>query len=139
MWGPHALKMWATSQSTIALSSGEAELYAMTKMAVQIRGLMRLVADLELDLKAIVRSDSIAAIGIAHREGHGGRCRHIHVQHSWIQKRVRQGQLEVSKVHMMTKAVGYETMQQHSKFTNFKNAAGRAEKASSLLNSMTPR
>ena len=72
MWGQHTLKTWATSQSSIALSSGEAELYAMTKMAVQIKGMMSLAKDFEADLKGIVRSDSTAAIGIAHREGLGG-------------------------------------------------------------------
>ena len=145
MWGPHALKTWATSQSTIALSSGEAELYAMTKMAVQIKGMMSLAADFEMDLKGIVRSDSTAAIGIAHREGLGGRCRHINVQYLWIQERVREGQLGLTKVlgkdnpaDMMTKAVGSETLQQHLKFMNFRSAAGRAVKASKLLNSVTP-
>ena len=145
MWGPHALKTWATSQSTIALSSGEAELYAMTKMAVQIKGMMSLAADFSMKLKGIVRSDSTAAIGIAYREGLGGRCRHINVQYLWIQERVRSGQLGLSKVlgknnpaDMMTKAVGTDTLQQHLKFMNFRSRAGRAVKASRLLNSVTP-
>ena len=144
MWGPHALKTWATSQSTIALSSGEAELYAMTKMAVQIKGLMSLAADFSMELKGIVRSDSTAAIGIAYREGLGGRCRHINVQYLWIQESVRSGRLGLSKVlgkdnpaDMMTKAVGAETLQQHLRFMNFRSVAGRAVKASKLLNSVT--
>ena len=37
MWGSHTLKTWATPQSTIALSSGEAELFAMTKVAADER------------------------------------------------------------------------------------------------------
>jgi len=144
MRGPHALKTWATSQSTIALSSGEAELYAMTKMAVQIKGLMSLAADFSMELKGIVRSDSTAAIGIAYREGLGGRCRHINVQYLWIQERVRSGQLGLSKVlgkdnpaDMMTKAVGTDTLQQHLRFMNFRSMAGRAVKASKLINSVT--
>ena len=145
MWGPHALKTWATSQSTIALSSGEAELYAMMKAAVQIKGMMSLAKDFEADLKGVVRSDSSAAIGIAHREGLGGRCRHINVQYLWVQERVREGQLRLRKVlgknnpaDMMTKAVSMETIQQHLKFMNFASLAGRAEKASKLLNSIAP-
>ena len=145
MWGPHCLKTWATSQSTIALSSGEAELYAMTKMAVQIKGIMSLAADFGIDLKGKVRSDSIAAIGIAHREGLGGRCRHINVQYLWIQERVREGQIGLAKVagkdnpaDMMTKAVGSETLQQHLEFMKFKSVGDRAGKASKLLNSVTP-
>ncbi len=38
MIGSHMLKSWATSQSVIAFSSGEAELYAMTKAASQTIG-----------------------------------------------------------------------------------------------------
>lgn len=142
--GPHCLKTWATSQSTIALSSGEAELYAMTKMAVQLKGVMSLAADFKIDLKGKVRSDSTAAIGIAHREGLGGRCRHIKVQYLRIQERVREGQLGLAKVigkdnpaDMMTKAVSSETLRQHLEFMKFKSMSGRAEKASKLLNSMT--
>ena len=42
----HALKTRATSQSTIAQSSGEDELCAMTKMAVQkLKGVMSLASD----------------------------------------------------------------------------------------------
>ena len=133
MWGSHTLKTWATSQSTIALSSGEAELYVMTKVAV-----------MSLAAEGIVRSDSAAAVGIAYRKGIGGRCRHINVQYLWIQERVQEGHLGLAKVQgkknpadMMTKAVGSETMQQHLKFMNFRNAVGRAEKASKLLNSVT--
>ena len=117
----------------------------MTKMAVQIKGIMSLAADFEIDLKGKVRSDSTAAIGIAHREGLGGRCRHINVQYLWIQERVRQGQLGLAKVvgkdnpaDMMTKAVASETLQQHSEFMKFKSVGSRAGKSSKLLNSVTP-
>ena len=51
-----------------------------------------------MDLKGIVRSDSTAAIGIANREGLGGRCRHIKVQYLCIQERVQEGHLGISKV-----------------------------------------
>ena len=42
----------------------------MTKVAVQIKGMMSLAADFEIGLKGIVRSDSAAAIGIAYRKRH---------------------------------------------------------------------
>ena len=98
----------------------------MTKVAVQMKGMMSLAANFEISLKGIVRSDSAAAIGIAHRKGIGGRCRHINVQYLWIQERVQEGHLGLAKVlgkknpaDMMTKAVGSETMHQHLKFMNF--------------------
>ena len=144
MWGPHCLKTWATSQSTIALSSGEAELYAMTKMAVQLKGIMSLMADFMIEVKGKVKSDSTAAIGIAHRDGLGGRCRHIRVQYLWIQESVRERALGLEKVDgkvnpadMMTKAVPSEVLQQHLMYMNFENFGGRAAKSSKLLNSLT--
>ena len=90
MWGSHVLKTWSTSQSTLALSSGEAELYAMTKAATQISGIISLAKDFGITVIGTVRSDSNAAIGITHRTGLGGRCRHIKVQYLWIQERVKE-------------------------------------------------
>ena len=34
----HCMNVWSTSQSALALSSGEAELYSITKVAVQLSG-----------------------------------------------------------------------------------------------------
>ena len=120
MWGSHTLKTWATSQSTIALRSSEAELFAMTKVAVQMKGMMSLAADFEISLKGIVRSDSAAAIWIAHRKGIGGRCRHINVQYLWIQESVQEGHLESSRHD--DEDSWLRNMQQHLKFMNFRNA-----------------
>ena len=47
--GAHCIKAWASTQTTIALSSGEAELYAMVKGAAQTLGLMALAQDLGED------------------------------------------------------------------------------------------
>eukprot|EP00973_Karenia_brevis_P029566 4078474-Karenia_brevis.AAC.1 len=38
--GKHFIKAWASTQSIIALSSGEAEFYALTKAASQTLGVM---------------------------------------------------------------------------------------------------
>ena len=138
-WGSHVLKSWSTSQSTLALSSGEAELYALTKAATQVTGIMSLAADFDIVLKGIVRSDSNAAIGITHRSGLGGRCRHIKVQHLWIQEKVKAGELGIRKVtgiensaDLMTKAVNGEILDGHLKRMGFEPRGGRAGKASEL-------
>ena len=145
MWGSHCFKTWSTSQTAVALSSGEAELCAMTKMAVQLSGLISLANDFNFKLTAVVRSDSNAAIGIAHRNGLGGRCRHIKVQYLWIQEKVKNGELQMKKVigkdnpsDIMTKAVSQEVLQRHLATLNIEAAEGRAEKSSRLLHSMTP-
>ena len=81
MWSGHCIKAWSTSQSALALSSGEAELHAMTKVAVQLSGVISMATDFGVSLTGVVKSDSSSAIGIAHRDGLGGRCRHIKVQY----------------------------------------------------------
>ena len=143
--GGHCLKAWSTSQNTIALSSGEAELYAMTKVAVQLAGITSLAADFGWQLKGVARSDSNAAIGIAHRGGLGGRCRHIKVQYLWIQEKIKNKELGLEKVlgsdncaDLMTKALGGELFEKYVKMLNFEKLEGRAEKSSELMNVLTP-
>ena len=96
-YGDHVLKSWASTQQVIAMSSGEAELYAMTKASAQLIGLCSIARDFELELDGVVHSDSIAAIGIVHRMGLG-KTRHIRVQYLWIQERVHAGDLKVRKI-----------------------------------------
>ena len=90
----HCIKAWSTSQSALALSSGEAELYAMTKVAVQLSGEISMAKDFGVSLTGVVKSDSSSAIGIAHRDGLGGRCRHVKVQYLWIQSKIKDGDLK---------------------------------------------
>ena len=106
------MKAWSTSQSALALSSGEAELYVMTKVAVQLSGVISMAKDFGVSLTGVVKSESSSAIGIAHRDGLGGLCRHLKVQYLWIQSKIRDGDLKLQKVlatnnvaDAMTKAV----------------------------------
>ena len=89
--GKSMLKSWSSSQSVIALSSGEAELYAMMKLTTQVLGIISLASDFKWNLSGEVRTDSSAAIGIANRVGLGGRSRHLRVQYLWIQECIEQG------------------------------------------------
>ena len=138
-WGSHVLKTWSTSQSTLALSSGEAELYAMTKAATQVTGIISLAADFGIILKGTVLSDSNAAIGITHRAGLGGRCRHIKVQYLWIQEKVKTGELSLKKVigtensaDLMTKAVGGEVLDGHLHRMGFEPRGGQGQQSQSI-------
>ena len=79
MVGRHMIKSWSTAQATVALSSGEAELYALVKGASQSLGLISLAGDMGLDMDARVHTDSSAALGIASRKGLG-KLRHVRVQ-----------------------------------------------------------
>ena len=138
MIGNHLIKSWSSSQSVIALSSGEAELYAMTKAASQTIGLMSLAADFGEELAGEVRSDASAAIGIIHRKGLG-KVRHIDVQDLWLQEKVARKELEVTKVpgaqnpaDMMTKHITGEATKENLSRLGCMLAEGRAEKAPQL-------
>jgi hypothetical protein len=76
--GQHLIKSWSSTQPVIALSSGEAELYALVKGAAQSKGLLSMLADFGAEVTAKVCVDSSAAIGIAHRVGLG-KTRHIYI------------------------------------------------------------
>ena len=139
VWGTHTLKTWSTSQSTIALSSGEAELYALTKAATQLVGISSLAMDFGVETKGVVRTDSSAAMGMTYRTGLGGRCRHIKVQYLWIQQAVRSGDLSLTKVagtenpaDLMTKSVPADLAAKHLVKLGFLVVSGRSDKASRL-------
>ena len=66
------------TQQVIALSSGEAELYAQIKGAAQTLGLISMAADFGECLQGTVYSDSVASLGICTRVGLG-KVRHIKI------------------------------------------------------------
>ena len=139
VWGRHTMKSWASAQTTIALSSGEAELYAVLKMAVQMTGFISLAADFGLKLDGMIQTDSNAALGIVHRDGLGGRCRHIKVQYLWIQGKVKDKEFGIKKVpgeqnpaDIFTKSLSKEIMDKFLKMLQFYRTMGRAGKSSRL-------
>jgi len=88
---------WSTTQGVVAPSSGEAELYAMVKGAANTIGLISLAADFGLPVEGKIHCDASAAIGIVNRTG-VGKLRHVRVQYLWLQGKVRNQELCVSKV-----------------------------------------
>ena len=127
------------TQSTIATSSGEAELYALTKLASQVLGMMSLADDFGVKMQAKVRTDSSAAIGMAYRNGIGGRARHIRVQYLWIQGVIDQRGLKLEKVDtkmnvadVLTKHLAREAFEQHLHTMGFRLRDGRSDEAVSL-------
>ena len=120
-WNGHCLKCWSSTQQIVALSSGEAELYALTKAATESVGIMSLLSDFGIKVKAIVLSDSSAAIGIVSREG-VGKTRHINVRHLWLQQKVAEKEFEIRKVEgpknvadLMTKCLAKAEIDRHLK------------------------
>ena len=97
MMGPHCVRHWSTTQTTIALSSGEAELHGIAKGLSHAIGMQSLCRDLGWQYKIRVHSDATAAIGIARRRGLG-KIRHLDVEDLWVQAKVRDKTIELVKV-----------------------------------------
>ena len=90
-------RTWASTQGTTALSSGEAEYYALVKAAAEALGLQSLAADLGVHLKVRIWIDSSAAKSMASRVGLG-RVRHLEVRCLWVQETVKRGRIELGKI-----------------------------------------
>ena len=97
MLGGHCLKSWSSTQKSITLSSGEAELVAAVKMCTEVIGIIQLARDWGVELEGRIYVDSSAAIGVAKRRGNG-KLRHVRVGLLWIQERIEDGDLAMEKV-----------------------------------------
>jgi len=69
--GSHLLAHWSSTQSTVALSSAEAELNALIKGASESLGLLNMLKAMGKDFQCQIFTDSSAAKGIIHRLGCG--------------------------------------------------------------------
>ena len=69
--GDHMIKSWSTTQSVIALSTGEAELYAINKSAANGLGAWSLLSDMGLTLDIRVYTDATTGKSVASRRGLG--------------------------------------------------------------------
>ena len=95
--GRHAVKHWSSTQTSIALSSAEAEFGGVIRGAGQGLGYQSMLNDIGLDLPLRVWTDSSAAIGICQRQGLG-KVRHLDTQTLWIQQAVRSGKVDLRKI-----------------------------------------
>ena len=95
--GTHTIKTWSSTQPSVSLSSGEAELNGAVRGAGVGLGLQSLLRDLGQDVPVRLWTDSSAAIGISSRQGLG-KLRHLDVHTLWIQHAVRAGKVDLRKV-----------------------------------------
>ena len=139
MRGAHLIKHWATTQKTIALSSGEAELAGIVKGSSEGLGMVSMAADLGLKLNLAVYADSSAAIGICRRTGIG-KVRHLAVGQLWVQERVRNGDFDLFKhpgvenpADLLTKHLDQTTAAGHLQRMNVAAESGRARSAPAVV------
>ena len=134
MKGGHMIKSWSSTQKSITLSSGEAELVAAVKLCTEVLGITQLAADWGIKMEGKLFVDSNAAIGVVHRKGNG-KLRHVKVGSLWIQERVEEKEVEVRKVRgesnpadLLTKNVNQEKVERFCGLTNQERVTGRADK-----------
>ena len=97
MLGSHTIKHWSSTQTSVALSSGEAEFAGVIRGAGQGLGYQALLTDLGIEVPPRVWTDSSAGIGICSRQGLG-KLRHLDTYTLWIQQAVRIGRVDLRKV-----------------------------------------
>ena len=97
MRGSHLVKHWSRTQSGVALSSGEAELYALVKGSTETLGVIQMASEMGHVQSGTLCTDSSAAKGTVSRIG-GGRLKHVEVNNFWIQEKCASGALSFRKV-----------------------------------------
>ena len=95
--GEHLIRHSSTMQTTIGLSSTEAEYYALTKGVAYSLGIQSLFKDWGLNLDIEAFSDSSSAISFAKRRGLG-KNRHVATRYLWLQERVVLKHLKVPQI-----------------------------------------
>ena len=136
--GVHLLKHWSTTQSTVTLSSAEAELVGICKGTSIALGLAAVALDLGMSWDLKVRSDASAAIGVCRRRGLG-RIRHLATADLWIQDRLRTGDFVLEKVlgsdnaaDMLTKHLNRQLLEKHLSTLGVYFEEGRSELAPAI-------
>ena len=138
--GKHTLATWSVTQAIQALSSGEAEYYALLRGAVEALGLAATAEELGFTFRWVPRlgSDSDAARGAAGRHGLG-KLKHLELKFLWLQATLRQGRLvlvrqpgEENFADLLTKHLTEEKLRQHLERGGLELREGRADGATQL-------
>ena len=95
--GKHLIKSWSSTQSTIALSSGEAEFYALVEGASRALGIKAMMDDMGMSIEVELKSDSSAGRAISMRKG-TGKMLHLQVKYLWLQDATYEKRVKISKV-----------------------------------------
>ena len=112
MLGKHQIQSWSTTQSVIAISSGEAEYYALVRAGSHALGVQAMLKDLGVSARIRIKTDASVAKSISNRKGLG-KQRHIEVNQLWLQDKVRKGEIDIVKIPRDVNAA--DTMTQHRK------------------------
>ena len=137
-FGRHTVKASSTLQSTISLSSGEAEYYSIVRGVSIGMSLQEILRGWGLQPKLKVHTDSSAALGTCNRQGLG-RSRHVQTRFLWVQEKLALHEFELVKIptkqnvaDLCTKGLPANEMERHMQSMGFEYSHGRAEAAKAL-------
>ena len=133
MFGSHCVRSWSKAQDIVALSSAEAELYALVRATSEGIGLISLLKDLGLSRQLHVYADASAALAVVSRKGIG-KIRHLDTRHLWVQDVQKRQQAEMKKIageknpaDILTKGVDRRTLDKHLEAMGIIDLSGRAD------------
>ena len=137
--GDHTIKTWSSTQSVIALSTGEAEMYAINRTAATGMGGQSILKDLGVQLELRVFTDATTGKSLVSRRGLG-KVRHIAVNELWLQSHVHAKTVTIVKIKnkfnpsdMMTKYLTKMEMQQIMEHVQHQFEEGRPGAAPKLV------
>ena len=136
--GDHAIKTWSSTQSVIALSTGEAEMYAINKTAASGMGGNSILHDLGVNLDLRAFTDATTGKSLVTRRGLG-KVRHIAVNELWLQSHVQAKSVTIVKIKnqfnlsdILTKHLTRAEIQQIMEHMQHRYEEGRAKAAPKL-------
>ena len=136
MRGKHLIKAWSRTQDSITLSSAEAELVALGKLAMEVIGIRTMCEEWCMsspEQTSDLFADASAALCIAKRQG-AGKMRHINVKSLWLQAKEVQKVLKYCKIKGednpadgLTKHVKRELIERYLETENLRIREDRAD------------
>ena len=99
MFGRHCLKTWSSTQGAVALSSAEAEFYAMIEATTRAKGIVSVMLEMGFNISEPIHlfTDSSAAKSFVSRQGLG-KMKHLEIRDLWLQREVGMNRVIVHKV-----------------------------------------
>ena len=123
-----AVLTWARTQKTRALSSAEAELYAIGSGAIEGLGAAQLLKEWQCKTVPLLWTDSQSALAVWRRR-EPGRMNHVALKMLEVQEWLKTGRLRVRKVSthdnpadLMTKAMSREKLIKFGRALNLRGA-----------------
>ena len=98
-WSGSLVTAWSRTQGPVALSSGEAELYAMAAGACEGPFVATLAGEMDIKMRPVILSDASAALAMVSKTGLSPKTTHVAIKVMFLQELVKEGRVATKKVH----------------------------------------